>query len=829
MSSNERDLYTTRFFHGRAEGSLRSARRVAPLLVEWIKPTSVLDVGCGTGAWLRAFLDAGVTEVLGVDGDYVDRTALLISTEQFLPRDLKQPLDLGRKFDLACSLEVAEHLPPACSQAFVESLVRHAPIVLFSAAIPGQVGNGHINCRWPRFWIELFARFEYVAIDCLRSRCWDDPDVEPWYAQNMFLFARSDEIARHPQLVVERERVAHPPPDLVHPKVFAHSLEQLDFDLRLELAKPTPEQLKLAATVPAMLERYAKNPLDQATVAAIRAARIELANVWLCASADDLKVMYGGPLGGTQRALAFGALRHEPVTDLERGVIKGIADPKCIAAILAAMLLMPAYEVEPVLEVTQVPPWLLHDYVRWCAQPPSVFHEVGEAARYANFAEAWWRHLAANVATEKGISTFSQKMYLYPFSPGGEDAGVWHAVARVAAPFRGAEALCCDDANICATMAHAGKVLETALELSGHRPFAELPKRPATNRLRVGVIADSPATWVNHLDPSRFEVRLHNVENDLSGQAESLRAEGLDVLIFASDVTALGSRAAMIAAHRLAAVQIALGSPVTTGLRNVDVFISGAAVEPPDAQDQYTERLIQLEGSGLCWSSPAESEPTRRLSRESLKLPPDTVLFVSGAPASSITPEARVAWAEILARVPGSVLVLSPSPAGWAAGYPNHLVLSDLRARMQARGVAPNRLGAAGASTTRADALEVIKLADVCLDTFPVSSALAAADALSSGVPVVILRGATRRARLAFALLRDVTAEELAADDVASYVEIAVALASDSARRQSLRERLGARAASTGWYDAPAFARKVEHVLDQSCPPWCDLPKPTLP
>src|SRR5205085_11975533 len=108
--------------------------------------------------------------------------------DRFRAIDLREPFELPRTFDLAVSLEVAEHLPASSASAFVESLTRLAPAVLFSAAVPHQGGWNHLNEQWPQYWAEIFARHGFFPVDCLRERFWDRPNVRWWYAQNMVLY-----------------------------------------------------------------------------------------------------------------------------------------------------------------------------------------------------------------------------------------------------------------------------------------------------------------------------------------------------------------------------------------------------------------------------------------------------------------------------------------------------------------------------------------------------------------------------------------------------------------------------------------------------------------
>lgn len=189
-------------------GSRQSARRVAPIVTGLLHPRSVVDIGCGVGTWLAAFRDLGIEDVVGYDGDYVDRSLLQIPAEAFHPVDLNQPLRLSRRFDLAVSLEVGEHLHPERSGSLVADLVAAAPVVLFSAAIPFQGGTDHINERWQDYWAEQFALHGYHPRDYVRPRIWDDPTVEPWYAQNTLLYVSSD--TKLPETPGIPLRVVHP-------------------------------------------------------------------------------------------------------------------------------------------------------------------------------------------------------------------------------------------------------------------------------------------------------------------------------------------------------------------------------------------------------------------------------------------------------------------------------------------------------------------------------------------------------------------------------------------------------------------------------------------
>jgi len=179
-----------------------------------VNPESVLDVGCGIGTWLKIFEEHDVNDYAGIDGGYVDLSKLIVSEGRFIQQDLRTEWSLHRKFDLVVSLEVAEHLPENCAGQFVKTLINHGDIILFSAAIPGQGGQNHLNEQWPEYWMEKFLRHGFYFHDTIRPLIWNNDKVEYWYKQNIFLISREpseNKIERH-----------------VHPDLFKSRLEELE-------------------------------------------------------------------------------------------------------------------------------------------------------------------------------------------------------------------------------------------------------------------------------------------------------------------------------------------------------------------------------------------------------------------------------------------------------------------------------------------------------------------------------------------------------------------------------------------------------------------------
>jgi SAM-dependent methyltransferase len=240
------EFYTTSFYEEIRDGSRRSAEAIVPLVLQLLTVHSVVDVGCGDGTWLAVFRKLGVEDILGLDGEYIDQTLLQVPSESFKVADLTRPFGLKRTFDLAISLEVGEHLPEESATAFVESLTKLAPLVLFSAAIPGQGGNHHINEQWPDKWAELFREHDYVPVDFIRKRIWKSDAVAFWYVQNTLLFARLDAVKSSSLLKAEFEVTNANQLSLVHPRQYAHLQERLAEWLARPLI-PQPSGIKEAS------------------------------------------------------------------------------------------------------------------------------------------------------------------------------------------------------------------------------------------------------------------------------------------------------------------------------------------------------------------------------------------------------------------------------------------------------------------------------------------------------------------------------------------------------------------------------------------------------
>lgn len=211
--------YDAAFFEAVDAGSRNAAEILAPALLELVPARSVVDVGGGRGIWLSVLKELGVEKVLCVDGEYVDRSRLAVCPEEFIAADLEKPVPVQARFDLAISLETAEHLTPGRAESFVGDLCRLAPVVFFSAAIPYQGGTHHINERLQSYWAGLFRQYGYRPADTLRKRFWDNLDAGVVYSQNALIYV-SEEAMVSPALRAAVEATEERMLDVVHPHTF---------------------------------------------------------------------------------------------------------------------------------------------------------------------------------------------------------------------------------------------------------------------------------------------------------------------------------------------------------------------------------------------------------------------------------------------------------------------------------------------------------------------------------------------------------------------------------------------------------------------------------
>ena len=271
--------------------------------------------------------------------------------------------------------------------------------------------------------------------------------------------------------------------------------------------------------------------------------------------------------------------------------------------------------------------------------------------------------------------------------------------------------------------------------------------------------------------------------------APRIRADALDVLVYPE--LGMGAVPFALASLRLAPLQCAgWGHPVTTGLPTVDVYLSSAAMEPPDAREHYTERLVTLPGIGTRYAMPAVPPPADRLQ---LGLPDGVPLLLCPQSLFKIHPENDALFARALAAVPEARLV-------FFEGRDPALTERFLR-RLETAGVARARLVALP-QCAHDDFLRIVAACDLVLDTLRWSGGNTSLDALACAVPIVTLPGRFMRGRQSAAMLQMMGVDGLVAADADDYVRIVTRLLRDPTVRNEYAAQI--RAAQARIFDDPA-------------------------
>jgi predicted O-linked N-acetylglucosamine transferase (SPINDLY family) len=550
-------------------------------------------------------------------------------------------------------------------------------------------------------------------------------------------------------------------------------------------------------------------------MSSLAATRRELATQWAALPPADVEHHYAGGLGPIHRLIHGSGLRDAMPDADDRAFIADLKtslahdDPRRAnpGKLLAAMLFLYPHELPHFYGAAEVPSWLLPDYIPYMLAVPEMFRESGGAAAFCEFAARWTTYLQERIPPN--IHTEFWRNVGVMFTQGANFIPLYFNTANIRDVYRKRAAI------MEATLA--------ALNSPVDHVFGPRPDRP---RLRLGILANHflPQTETyatlpvyRHIDRAKFEVILfslvqthHQLEQycaqradrfvalppQMDARLQTIRSADLDLIFLGTNTTAVANDVTLLALHRLARVQVAgVCSCTTTGMRNIDYYLSGRLSEPPDAQSHYTEKLLMVDGPAHCYDLAGEtpSSPTCTLTREGLEIPNDAVVFVSGANFYKIIPELDETWMRILSAVPRSRLVLYPFNPNWNTTYPIDAFAQRLSAAAARHDVDPRRLVIFKPASGKADVLERLRLGDVYLDSFPFSGATSLLDPLAEGLPPVAKDGASFRTLVGPALLRAIGLDELIAADSDAYVALAVKLAGDAGLRNELRGRIRAK------------------------------------
>ncbi len=470
--------------------------------------------------------------------------------------------------------------------------------------------------------------------------------------------------------------------------------------------------------------------------------------------------------------------------------------------LLASMLLLPAWQWADAPRYDDVPNWLWADYTAYLFYTPQGFTHAGQAKTYAAHYLRRLEELAQWASSNPGSATVRSAIDVF--------VGSANSIP-----------LYFDEGSLRRHMELRGRIFSIAVGATRQEDLYPMPR--LGRRLRVGFVnrhfGPQTETYTTipcfeQLDPERFEVILfaihcggstietHARENvaafrqlpaSLPEQLAQLRSEALDVVVFGTNLTAVFNEITALALHRVAPLQVVNNSSCTTsGLPQIDLYVSGTQTESAEAPAHFSERLGLLPGPAHAFNYEADAqEPTTSWTRAALNIPDDAIVFATAANYYKIIPEMQHAWAKLLRDVPGSYLLIHPFNPNWSSSYPIKRFCAEIDRALQQNGVSGDRLIVSTEKfPSRSDVRELLALGDIYLDSYPFGGVNSLVDPLSKNIPVIAWEGTCFRSRMGAALLRSLGLDDLVVKSAADYHALATTLATDATKRASLREKI---------------------------------------
>lgn len=790
-------LYDKNFYNQQVLGSLQSAQvYLYHLFSIWGVPESVVDLGCGRGAWLATCRDFGVTQVVGIDGDWNCQQAMLDSHIEFHSTNLERKISLNSRFDLAISLEVAEHLRPESSDTFVASLTGLSDVIMFGAAFSGQPGVNHINTRPHSFWAMKFHKLDYALIDLFRPVFWNDDRVEPCYRQNTFLYVKRGH-GLH-KILAER---GYPPSeeslliDSVHPAIYLGLLNEFLKLQKNEDATQVPPPFNnnsLPAT--AMSDQDGINRLNEQAREQAAAGQIDQA-IHTCQLALTQAPNHPEGLLRLVSALML-TKRNEEAYHHIRHLIR-IAPEFAYAHYLAGYIarelgkwqasrahLLKAIELDP----GDMPALVLCCMSAFtvCMDDAEVISSIGS---YSTGLDALIRDTKLGT-TEQIQDAVNGISVLSPFF----------------LPYLG-----CDVKEL---QSKYGTWVCDIMAARYPHFISKLPAKPADVKVKIGIISNyfhhhsnwkvPIRGWLEQLDQSQFSLHCFHTGDICDSATESAKSasdsffqasdmdsliteihdQRLDVIIYPG--LGMDTNTLKLAALRLAPVQCASwGHPVTSGMPTIDYFISSDLMEPVDGHKHYTEQLIRLPNLSVWHEPPGPvKEYPENLPIAGVK-PTDTLLLCSQN-LMKYLPRHDHVFPEIAMKTDNCRFVFIESPVAELTGR----FAARIRGIFGKYGLDSADCVSFVPPLNSADFMALNARCDIFLDCPEWSGCNTVFETLPFDKPIVTLPGTFMRGRHAYAILKMMDVTDTVATSVADYIAIASRLANDRQWRQEISDRM---------------------------------------
>ena len=603
-----------------------------------------------------------------------------------------------------------------------------------------------------------------------------------------------------------------------------------------------------------LVELYKKSPVTESIVSRLRLYRQQIAKYWLNLPADKFESAYLGETGKAHELLLDSGIKHEILTEEEQGFVQQLCSKLSqgdeivdkMPCLLAAMLYREAYQLPLAYQNAAIPQWFFEDLIEFLFHSPTYFQATGEVETYSRYFQDLIDYVAGNIAS-------------FP------DAEVWHYLAQFFAQNINLKALYLSDHNLINVESQRDQIIEAYLSHIGCQIDFNFPRRESeATKIRLGVLLDQVSAEAEtfatipafeYLDRNKFEIIVYysqiqaeelgkycesrvdkfvHLSTDLLSQVEEVRSHNLDILLICTNTTDTPKPSTLLSLHRLARLQIAAGGHyssvgtrhsslgtqhcrVPTGIRNIDRILVGNLTLPPDAPAEYSDKLITLEGSGVCFSYPVQSEhSTVKPTRSSWGATDKSVVFISGVKAFNMIPELRATWAKIIAATPNSILVLYPFYSR-PENYPTMPFYNQMRSLFAEFGIDKQRLVMIRALPSSADYQECLKLSDIYLDSYPDSSAASLVAPLLAGLPMVVRVGQNVRSQQSAAVLKELQFPELVANSENSYVEMSTALGTNPELRRQYRDQVQRKMATNPKFlDSRAYSFQLGTLLEET-------------
>ena len=559
-----------------------------------------------------------------------------------------------------------------------------------------------------------------------------------------------------------------------------------------------------------VIGQWRANPTDPVLIKKVRGLRLRLANSIRHADKEQVDSLLQDKSTDSYTALLLSGIQAELISAEESEILLGLTCDKPTeektSFFAKALFKLPHLHSE-VPDFTKLPKSFRNTFWTYVFNPLDVFQNAREADAYSAHLLQWLKEAVRRIEKEP-TSPFTKEI-----------ASALMQSLNVIPSY-------CTPAGNRELMTLRARVIEFTLGNSGLKldmPFQPKGQRRAGQKIRVGVLNShfgfQTETFVTlpvlHLDKDQFEVHLfcgvknpgpvedrcrslakgfHLLPESIQERVQMIRNAKLDVLIIGTNITAVTNQIALLAAFRMAPIQVVSHcSPMTSGFKNSDAFLSGTlAYREGVSEAEFSEKLILLDGPPVCLDYSCEPAAPGLVppDRSQLGIPADAVVFFNAASCYKIPLELLHLWARLLKEVPSSVLCLLPFNPNWASKLPETRFRGLLESVLAEHGLEKNRVVLGPKLPNRAAVMNFERIADVYLDTMPFSGSISTVDPLQLGIPVVACDGETTRSRCSGAQLRELGLDELVGQNEEEYFAKALHLARDDEYRSGISSRI---------------------------------------